>query len=188
MAELCWGAGGRRFKSGSMVAGLVWVAFAVACSSPEPKGNAPDVPGSVVAGQLAPEFAVEDRAGKVHRLSDFRGRVVLVNFWATWCPPCIEEMPSMESVLQEIDETQLTILALSVDDSWEPVDAFVGEGGYDLRIYSDFDEKVARLYGTEKIPETYIVDKQGLVVHKVEGAIDWMNPEMLSFLRKLVSA
>ena len=188
MAELHRRVSGGRCKSRSAIAGLLWVAFAAACSGPELKEDPAGVPGSVVAGQLAPEFAVEDRAGKVHRLSDFRGRVVLVNFWATWCLPCIEEMPSMESVRKEIDETQLTILALSVDDSWEDVDPFVKASGYGLRIVSDFEEKVAKLYGTEKVPETYILDKRGIVVRKVEGAIDWMHPEVLSFLRKLIAA
>ena len=102
--------GGGRCKLGSAVLGLIWIVFVAACSSPEPKELSFRVPDSVVAGQVAPGFVVEDRAGKVHRLSDFQGKVVLVNFWATWCPPCIEEMPSMESLHKELDETQLAIL------------------------------------------------------------------------------
>ena len=105
---------------GLAVACLVCLVLA-ACSG----SRSPCLPGFVALNRPAPEFAVEDRAGQVHRLSDFRGKVVLINFWATWCPPCIEEMPSMESLRKEIDETQLKIMALSVDDSWEPIDTFL---------------------------------------------------------------
>ena len=145
------------------------------------------LPGFVALGRQAPDFAVQDRDGQVHRLSDFRGKVVLINFWATWCPPCIEEMPSMESLRKEIDETRLKIMALSVDDSWEPIDTFVEKSSYGFGIYADFQEKVAKLYGTHMIPETYIVDKQGVILCKVTGDHDWMEPAVITFLKRLIA-
>ena len=167
--------------------GLVWVVLGIiSCSSldaPPPQG----VPDSFNVGQLAPQFTTTDRKGQVHQLSDFRGKVVLVNFWATWCPPCVEEMPSMESLCKELDQEQLAIMALSVDDSWEPVDVFFRESNFGLIIYSDFGGKIAQLYGTEKVPETYILNKHGVIVHKVVGATNWMAPKMLSFLRQLLA-
>jgi peroxiredoxin len=183
MAESFGGVAGGRFTPGWAVAGLVWLVLAAACSG----SRVPCLPGAVALDRPAPDIAVQDRAGQVHRLSDFRGRVVLVNFWATWCPPCIEEMPSMESLRKEIDETQLKILALSVDDSWEPVDAFLKQYPYGFGIYSDFDERVAGLFGTRMIPETYIVDKQGVILCKVIGDRDWMDPAVVAFLKKLIA-
>ena len=94
MAERGKGVSGGRFKAAPAVACLVCLAVAAACSG----FGGPHLPGSVVLDRPAPDFEVRDRAGRVHRLSDFRGKVVLINFWATWCPPCLEEMPSMESL------------------------------------------------------------------------------------------
>ena len=141
----------------------------------------------VALDRPAPEIVVQDRGGQAHRLSDFRGKVVLINFWATWCPPCVEEMPSMESLRKELDETQLEIMALSVDDSWEPIDAFLEKTTYGFGIYADFQEKVAKRYGTHMIPETYIVDKQGVIRCKVSGDRDWMEPAVIAFLKKLIA-
>lgn len=170
-----------------VTAGFLWIVLGIiACSSLDfspPKG----VTDSFNVGQLAPQFTTTDRKGQVHQLSDFRGKVVLVNFWATWCSPCVEEMPSMESLRKELDQEQLVIVALSVDDSWEPVKLFFRESNFGLMIYSDFEGKIARLYGTEKVPETYILNKQGVIVHKVVGATNWMAPKMLSFLRQLLA-
>lgn len=154
-----------------------------ACSG----SRSPCLPGMVALNRPAPEFAVEDRAGQVHRLSDFRGKVVLINFWATWCPPCIEEMPSMESLRKEIDEAQLKIMALSVDDSWEPIDTFLEKYPYGFGIYADFREKIAKLYGTHMVPETYVVDKQGVILCKMTGDRDWMEPATIAFLKRLIA-
>ena len=146
------------------------------------------LPGFVALNRPAPEFTVQDRGGQVHRLSDFRGKVVLINFWATWCPPCIEEMPSIESLRKEIDESQLKIMALSVDDSWEPIDTFLEKYPYGFGIYADFQEKIAKLYGTHMVPETYIVDKQGVILCKVTGDRDWMEPATIAFLKSLIAS
>jgi peroxiredoxin len=151
----------------------------VACSS---SGTGP-----AVQGELAPDFTFKDQAGKQYPLADFRGKVVLVNFWATWCPPCREEMPSLEQLQHRMAQRPFTILALSVDDSWEPVNRFMKENGLGLTIYDDFDKKASTLYGSFKYPETYIVDKKGKVAYKIVGPTDWVSSEMLKFLDVLVT-
>jgi peroxiredoxin len=162
---------------------LSCLAVTAACTG----SGGPRLAGSVVLDRPAPEFEVRDRAGQAHRLSDFRGKVVLINFWATWCPPCLEEMPSMESLRKQMDETQLQIMALSVDESWEPVDTFLKQNAYGFGIYADFEQKVAELYGTHMVPETYIVDKQGVILCKVVGDRDWTEPSVVAFLKNLIA-
>ena len=182
MAESLKGVSRGRITAVLAVACLI--CLAVACTG----SGGPRLPGSVALNRPAPEFEVQDRAGQVHRLSDFRGKVVLINFWATWCPPCLEEMPSMESLRKQMDETRLQIMALSVDGSWEPVDTFLQQNAFGFGIYSDFEQKVAELYGTHMVPETYIVDKQGVILCKVTGDRDWMEPAMIAFLKRLIAA
>jgi peroxiredoxin len=147
----------------------------------------PNATGPVTEGQAAPDFRFKNQSGKELSLSDFRGKVVLVNFWATWCAPCREEMPSMASLLQQIDADQLKILALSVDDSWAPVDEFLRRSSITLPVYPDFDRKISTRYGTFKFPETYIVDRNGEVVLKVIGPTDWTAPAMVAYLHKLLA-
>ena len=184
MAESRKGVSGGRISAAPAVACLICLAVAVACSG----SGGPRLPGSVALDRPAPEFEVRDRSGQAHHLSDFRGKVVLINFWATWCPPCLEEMPSMESLRKQMDETQLQIMALSVDDSWEPVDTFLQQNTYGFGIYADFEQKVAELYGTHMVPETYIVDKRGVILCKVVGDRDWTEPAVITFLKRLIAA
>lgn len=160
---------------------LFWVAGA--CSF----WNPPDTQGPVVEGQTAPDFSFSQSSGKAAYLKDLRGRVVLINFWATWCPPCRDEMPSMNALRQVTDPNQLVILAFSVDPSWDPVHRFMSEHQYSLPVYADFDRRISSLYGTVKFPETYIINKKGEVAFKVIGSTDWMDPEMLAYLRQLMA-
>ena len=111
--------------------------------------------------------------------------MVLVNFWATWCSPCREEIPSLEALLRQMSPNNLKLLALSVDDSWAPVNDFMRASGIVLPVYADFDRQISTRYGTFKFPETYILDKKGKVVLKVIGPTDWTAPDMVSYLAKL---
>ena len=96
-------------------------------------------------------------------------------------------MPSLEQLQRRMGQRPFAILALSVDDSWEPVNRFTKENGLTLTIYDDFDKKISTLYGSFKYPETYIVDKKGKVAYKVVGPTDWVSSEMLKFLDVLVA-
>jgi cytochrome c biogenesis protein CcmG/thiol:disulfide interchange protein DsbE len=146
-----------------------------------------EAPGPALEGQVAPDFSFSPSPGRVATLKDFRGRVVLINFWATWCTPCRDEMPSMNDLRQGPSFDQLVILAFSVDRAWDEVNRFMSENQFTLPVYADFDRKISTLYGTRKFPETYIIDKKGKVALKVIGSTDWMDSEMLSYLRRLMA-
>lgn len=142
--------------------------------------------GPVARGDIAPDFTFNDQAGRPQRLSDLRGKVVLVNFWATWCSPCREELPSLQALQKKFAPNDLMILALSVDDSWEPINTFRTLYQFTIPVYADFDKKISSRYGTFMYPETYLVDKEGKVAYKVVGAVDWTSSEMLKFLNVLI--
>ena len=136
---------------------------------------------------MAPDFGFIQSSGRRVHLRDFRGQVVLVNFWATWCPPCRDEMPSLNDLGQVKNFNQLVILAFSVDESWDVVNRYMLENHFTLPVCADFDRRISTLYGTRKFPETFIIDKKGKVAFKVIGAAEWMDSEMLSYLRRLIA-
>lgn len=144
-------------------------------------------PGPAVQGQPAPEFTFRDQSGRGRSLSELRGKVVLVNFWATWCPPCLDEMPSMQQLQRRMANQPFEMLALSVDDSWQTVNRFMKNNAFTLPVYADFDKRISTLYGTHMWPETYIVDKKGRIAYKVVGPKDWTSSEVLKFLDVLVA-
>lgn len=144
-------------------------------------------PGPAVQGESAPEFTFKNQSGKELSLSQLRGKVVLVNFWGTFCPPCLDELPSMQQLHRRMINQPFEILALSVDTSWEPVNRFMKENEFTLPVYADFDKQISTLYGTHMWPETYIVDKKGKIAYKVVGPKDWTSSEVLKFLDVLVA-
>ena len=150
-----------------------------------------DSPGSAVNvanGQPAPDFELTDKDGKVSTLSSLRGKVVLVNFWATWCPPCRREIPSMEEMYRNYNPSgKLELLAINVEpEGPEIIDAFSKEYPHSFPVLFDPIAEVQNLYGVVKFPETFIVNKQGIIVERVIGGIDWTDPGVLGYLNKLV--
>jgi peroxiredoxin len=133
-------------------------------------------------GQAAPDFTVSDGSATVH-LASYRGRVVLLNFWATWCAPCIEEMPS----LIELHHAQpdLAILAVSIDEDAEAYSHFLARRHVDLIAVRDPGQKAAQLYHSTMWPETYVIDRQGVIRRKFVGAQDWNSPEIRAYLKSL---
>lgn len=128
--------------------------------------------------RAAPGFALSDRKGRTHKLSDYRGHLVMLNFWATWCPPCVEEAPALEALARAFEGRGLAVLAVSVDDGWEEVDGFVGGGGFGtetpkLTVLLDTPRKVTQGFGTSKFPETYLVDREGRVLYRFINKRDW---------------
>jgi cytochrome c biogenesis protein CcmG, thiol:disulfide interchange protein DsbE len=135
-------------------------------------------------GTVAPDFTVQDAQSKV-TLSQFRGQIVVLNFWATWCPPCVEEMPSLVEMQRRMKPKGVTVLAVSMDVDDSAYRQFVKEHNVNLLTVRDPDQKSNALYGTFKFPETYIIDRNGVMRRKFIGAVDWTDPEITNFLSKL---
>jgi cytochrome c biogenesis protein CcmG/thiol:disulfide interchange protein DsbE len=135
-------------------------------------------------GVAAPDFTVRD-SDRTVTLSQLKGQVVVLNFWATWCPPCIEEMPSLVEMQQRMKSKGVTVLAVSVDADAGSYHQFLKEHNVNLLSVRDGDMKTNNLYGTFKFPETYIIDRNGVVRRKFIGAVDWMEPDVIDFLGKL---
>jgi cytochrome c biogenesis protein CcmG, thiol:disulfide interchange protein DsbE len=135
-------------------------------------------------GSAAPDFTVQDAAHKV-TLSQLKGQVVVLNFWATWCPPCVEEMPSLVQMQQKMKDKGVTVLAVSVDVDDGAYRKFLQDHSVNLLAVRDADQKSNELYGTFKFPETYIIDRNGVVRRKFIGAVDWTEPDVMEYLGKL---
>jgi cytochrome c biogenesis protein CcmG/thiol:disulfide interchange protein DsbE len=137
-------------------------------------------PGNI--DKPAPQFVMGDGTRTVD-LSKLRGRVVVLNLWATWCAPCIEELPSLLALQRQMPE--LAIVAVSMDQDPDVYKRFLVDHHVDLLTVRDEDQKVNALYGTVQIPETYIIDKQGVLRRKFIGAQVWTSPEITSYLSKM---
>lgn len=135
-------------------------------------------------GTVAPDFSVQDSDRKI-TLSDYRGQIVILNFWATWCPPCIEELPSLETLQQRMKNKGIKVLAISIDDDDNAYHQFLKDNRVDLLSVRDASKKSNNLYGTFKFPETYIIDQKGIVRRKFIGAVNWNQAEIVDFLNKL---
>jgi cytochrome c biogenesis protein CcmG/thiol:disulfide interchange protein DsbE len=135
-------------------------------------------------GTAAPDFTVKD-SDRTVTLSQLKGQVVVLNFWATWCPPCIEEMPSLVRMQQRMQAKGVTVLAVSIDVDEGNYKRFLRDHGVSLLSVRDPDQKSNSLYGTSKFPETYVIDRGGVVRRKFIGAVDWTEPEIIDFLGKL---
>jgi cytochrome c biogenesis protein CcmG/thiol:disulfide interchange protein DsbE len=133
-------------------------------------------------GQVAPDFTVADGNTSVH-LANYRGQVVLLNFWATWCEPCVVEMPSMLDLHRE--QPSLAILAISIDEDADAYSRFLVRRHVSLITVRDPGQTAAKLYRTEMWPETYVIDRRGVIRRKFVGAQDWSNPEIRNYLKNL---
>lgn len=130
----------------------------------------------------AAQFVVSDGTHTVD-LSKLRGHVVVLNLWATFCAPCIEELPSLLALQKQMPDVE--IVAVSMDQDPDIYQRFLTEHHVDLVTVRDADQRVNALYGTAQIPETYIIDKQGVLRRKFIGAQNWTSPEITHYLAKL---
>jgi cytochrome c biogenesis protein CcmG, thiol:disulfide interchange protein DsbE len=130
----------------------------------------------------APQFTISDD-GHTFDLSKYRGKIVVVNLWATWCAPCIEELPSLLALQRAMPELQ--VVAISWDEDPAAYRKFLDAHHVDLLTIRDPEQRIGKLYGTVQIPETYIIDKQGNLRRKFVSAQDWTNPEIVSYLKHL---
>ncbi len=138
-----------------------------------------------LVGKPAPDFTVQDSQRTV-ALRDYRGKVVVLNFWATWCPPCVEETPSLVA-LQQQTRSKVEVIAVSVDVDDKAYRDFVQQYKMDtlLTVRDPEGKKSSGLYGTWKYPETYIIDESGVLRRKFIGPQDWTDPGIIDYLNKL---
>lgn len=136
----------------------------------------------------APDISVVSIAsGNILKLSDLKGKVVLLNFWATWCPPCREEIPSMIKLNTLMAGKPFQMVAVSMDEGGKPaIESFFKESGFSLPTYLDASGSSAKSYGITGVPESFIIDKQGILVKKIIGGFAWDSTETLAFMEGLM--
>ena len=138
-------------------------------------------------GAVAPNFSLSGLDGKMINIADYKGKVVFLNIWATWCPPCVQEMPSMEKLYQELKDEEFEILAVSIDASGdEAVIPFMKEYGLSFPALLDTNSSIKSLYQTTGVPETFIIDKDGIIADKIIGPRDWATPDVIRYFKNLV--
>jgi peroxiredoxin len=150
----------------------------------------------VVPGRPAPEFAAFDLEGNPRTLEDYRGKVLLLNIWATWCPPCQQEMPSMQRLREAVPDEDFAILAVSIDAPLGERDLFGREGGnlkifaetmgLTFRILHDPKGKIQETYQTTGVPESFVIDRHGLIKKKVAGPTEWDAEANVELIRRLL--
>ena len=134
----------------------------------------------------APEFTLQGDDGKPHRLSDYRGKVVVLNFWATWCPPCRYEMPSMERAHKKVHGENIVLLAVNVGENEDQVFEFTGQYPVTFQLLLDSDGSVIKKYPVIGLPTTFVIDPSGVVTHRAVGGREWDDEQLLGQLRKLL--
>lgn len=145
--------------------------------------------GLVKVGDEAPNFQLRDLAGNLVTLSQLRGKVVLLNFWATWCGPCRVEMPAMEQLYRTFPRREFEILAVSTDPQGAVVTRpFQQEMGFTFPILHDSEFRVGLTYGARTLPMTFMVDRQGVIRQKIFGARDWDSPEARDLIYTLMKS
>ncbi len=138
-------------------------------------------------GQPAPDFTLIDLQGKTWTLSELKGQVVFINFWATWCPPCREEMPSMQKLYTMLPKDNFKMLAILNNDSPALANLFALKLKVTIPILNDQVNKIGPIYGLTGLPETFVIDKHGVLREKFIGPAKWDSPEYVQMLTKYIS-
>ncbi len=160
--------------AGILLVALCWV---IAGAMREPIVN---------AGDTAPKFKVVTDSGRTLTRGDFGGKVLVLNFWATWCPPCIEEIPSLDALQRQFGKQGLVVLAISVDKNEKTYRDFLKRANVSFQTARDPEADISSSYGTYKYPETYLVDRDGKVVAKYISNQDWMDQSIIKDIRALL--
>ena len=168
---------GALLLAGLLLAALVAALLAGCAKRPEPPTR----------GAPAPGFELADLEGNRHRLSDFAGQVVVLNFWATWCPPCVDEMPSLQQLADRLGPEGLAVVAVSVDERYADIEPFVDRHRLRFLVLHDLGKRVSRRYEVHQFPETWIVGRDGRLASHLVGARDWSAPESLEVFRTLLA-
>ena len=165
--------------------GTGWPASAGAAGGSAPEGPFAQDFSPLEPPVPAPQEAFQDLAGEAVRLADFAGGAVLLNFWATWCPPCIHEMPSLDRLQAALEPEGLTVIAVSIDRGGQKTVApFLKRLGLEhVSIYLDPKSKLARAFGISGLPVTYLIDAEGRVLRSLTGPAEWDSEEAVALIR-----
>jgi peroxiredoxin len=137
----------------------------------------------------APLFSLPDLHGKTSTLNSYRGKIILLNFWASWCPPCVEELPSMITLYKQFATSNFQFLTISVDEDQQALETFLKRHQQTLGsfpILLDPERVTAKAYGTEKFPETYLIDEQGKLLYRFVNKRDWSSQVAMDCIASLV--
>ncbi|MBF0193074.1 MAG: TlpA family protein disulfide reductase [Magnetococcales bacterium] len=134
----------------------------------------------------APDLMLTDIDGKHHDITNYRGKVVLVNFWATWCPPCRSEMPSMQRVWDKFKDKGFVILAVDVGEKADDIIPFAMEYDLEFPIVLDNNDKTARAWKVRGMPTSFLVDKQGNIVYQALGGREWDDVKIIEIIQNLI--
>lgn len=146
------------------------------------------VPVRTVIGLKAPELNLKDAYGNRYNLSNLKGSVVFINFWASWCEACKEEMPSIQALLDRFkDDAQFRMLTILYKDDYQKAIDYIKKNNFRLPVLIDDEGKTARYYGVTGVPETYIVDKKGILRKRIIGPVDWSSPSAISLVSNLIN-
>lgn len=140
----------------------------------------------IVVGDKAPDFNITSDSGKKITRSDFGGRLLVLNFWATWCPPCIDELPSLDEFQRQLRSKGVVVVGVSVDKNEKQYTDFLKKARVSFQTSRDPDAGISAEYGTFKYPETYVIDTSGKVIAKYIGPKDWMSPDVINDMKKLL--
>jgi peroxiredoxin len=157
---------------------FVFTAAAFAASPPQTLPR-------VAERYLAPDFTLKTEDGKPWRLADQRGKVIVLNFWATWCPPCRDEMPSMERARKAVESDGIVIIAVNVGEDADTIFEFTGRYPVSFPLLMDHDASIIKKYKVIGLPTTFVIDPAGYVTHRVVGGREWDDPALLEALRGL---
>ena len=143
---------------------------------------------AVELGEEVPDFTLRKDDGQPASLADFRGKIVVLNFWASWCGPCVDELPSLKQFAQRYADTDVVVLGVSLDEDPDAYKEFLTK--YDIQFLNmrNPSHSVSDQYGTFKLPETYIISRDGHLLNKIIGPTDWATSQMLEYFDSLLSA
>lgn len=139
------------------------------------------IPGKI----LAPEFVLQDTEGKTHRLTDYRGKPVIINFWTTWCPPCREELPSMNRAWHKLEKEGIAMLALNMGEDEDTIFIFSADYPTDFPILMDQSGEVIEQWPVKGLPTTYVIAPDGTIAYRAIGSREWDDTKLLDVIRAL---
>ena len=140
----------------------------------------------VQVGDTAPDFSIKADNGRTYTRADFGGKLLILNFWATWCPPCREELPSLDALQRTLGPKGLVVLAVSVDKDEKLYRTFLEVNRVAITTARNPSQDINREYGTVQFPESYIIDRNGKVVEKIISSTNWMDERMVSHVQSLL--